>query len=399
MRILVISAYPFPIGYSATNRILSYSKGLVELGHSVKHFSLRPTEKQDNVINQSHQGVFEGVEFEYTNGTTKWSRSKFIMLLQALYGYLKSFYILLNSKYKNPYDFVLISNDNVYYILFLSFYLKILLRIRTVLIVDEFPYVLRESIPIYRYFPLLLKLEPLIGYRFFDGIITMTRPLKEYFSRYKNDLCMMKIIPMTVEPDRFNIKRHEIPKEKYIAYIGDLVKDKDGVDDAISAFYIISNKYPEYKFYIIGSAKNEIDFERLKELVTNYKLTDRIKFLGKIDRNEVPSYLCGASLLILARPDNQRAKGGFPTKLGEYLATGNPVVVTDVGEISMYLTDGVNAFISKTNDPSEFAEKIDEALSNPNKSKAVGIKGKELAYGVFNYRIQARNIAEFLISL
>ena len=49
-------------------------------------------------------------------------------------------------------------------------------------------------------------------------------------------------------------------------------------------------------------------------------------------------------MLVLARPDNIQAKGGFPTKLGEYLATGNPVVVTKVGEIPNYLIDGVNAF-------------------------------------------------------
>lgn len=399
MRILVISVYPFPIGYSATNRILSYSKGLVELGHSVKYFSLRPTEKSDKVINKSFRGVFEGVEYEYTNGTTIWSKYKFIKFLQALYGYLKSFYILLNNKFENPYDFVMISNDNIYLIFFLNIYLKIFLRIKTVLIVDEFPFVLRKNISIYRLFPILLKIEPLIGYRFFNGIITMTHPLREYFSRYKSDKCMMKTIPMTVEPDRFNIQNQEVPKEKYIAYIGDLVKDKDGVDEAISAFSIISPKYPEYKFYIIGSAKNENDLIRLKELVAKYKLADNVKFIGKIGRNEVPYYLCGAKLLILARPDNERAKGGFPTKLGEYLATGNPVVVSDVGEISNYLEDGVSAYISRTNEPSEFAKKIDEALSNPEKSRVLGMKGKELAYSVFNYKTQARNIANFLISL
>ena len=73
--------------------------------------------------------------------------------------------------------------------------------------------------------------------------------------------------------------------------------------------------------------------------------------------------------------------------------------MSDVGEISNYLEDGVSAYISRTNEPSEFAKKIDEALSNPEKSRVLGMKGKELAYSVFNYKTQARNIANFLISL
>jgi len=399
VRILIISVYPFPIGYSATNRILSYSKGLVELGHYVKYFSLRPTEKPDKVINKSSKGVFEGVDYEYSNGTTIWSRYTFIKVLQALYGYFRSFYVLLFKKLFKSFDCVLISFDNVYLIFLLSFYLKLLLRVKTVLIVDEFPYVLRENISVYRLFPILLKLEPIIGYRFFNGIITMTRPLRDYFIQYKNNSCKMKIIPMTVEPERFNIQKDNIIKDKYIAYIGDLVKDKDGVDNAISAFAIISPKYPDYKFYILGSAKNENDLVRLKEQVAKYKLTEKILFIGKVNRDKVPTYLCGATLLILARPDNERAKGGFPTKLGEYLATGNPVVVSDVGEISVYLTDGLNAFISKSNEAFEFSKKIDEALSNLTKARDIGKKGRELSHNVFNYKVQAQNMAEFLNEL
>ena len=63
----------------------------------------------------------------------------------------------------------------------------------------------------------------------------------------------------------------------------------------------------------------------------------------------MPKYLCNAKLLALARPDSIQAQGGFPTKLGEYLATGRPVVVTKVGEIPDYLEDGVNAFLSDIN--------------------------------------------------
>ena len=55
--------------------------------------------------------------------------------------------------------------------------------------------------------------------------------------------------------------------------------------------------------------------------------------------------------MALARPTNKQAEGGFPTKLGEYLATGNTVVVTNVGEIGEFLHDKVNAFVSDPDSP------------------------------------------------
>ncbi len=399
MRIFIVSVYPFPVGFSATNRIISYAKGLVESGHFVKYFCLRPTEQPEKTVNVNFQGSYQGIEYLYTGGTTIWSRYLIFKILQALYGYLKAFVLLTAERFNNNFDSLIISSDNVYLIFPLSFYVKTILRKKAVLIVDEFPHILRENNRIYRIFPFLLNLEQKLGYNYFDGIITMTRSLHDYFMGLKSKACKMKVIPMTVEPERFDIKIDTSKKDKYIAYIGDLVKDKDGVDYAISAFASISNKYPGYKFLIIGAAKNNEDFLRLKELVFSYNLQERIIFTGKVNRDDVPKYLCNAELLVLARPDNERAKGGFPTKLGEYLATGNPVVVTKVGEIPEYLTDGVNAFISNSNDPVEFAVKINEALSDFERAKSIGKKGKELAFGVFNYKIQAANMAGFLNEL
>jgi glycosyltransferase involved in cell wall biosynthesis len=400
MRILLISVYPFPIGLSATNRILSYSKGLIERGHAVKYLCLRPTEHRGRVVNENSQGTYAGIEYEYLCGTTVWSDYRVIKAAQAFIGFVKAFYVLCLNAQKKHYDYVIISNDNVYLILPLTALLKYILRKKSILIVDEYPMVLRERIRFYQLFPFMLNLEMKIGYRLFNGIITMTYPLQDYFVPLKGKLCNMQVIPMTVEPERFNFTGHsKLKYEKYVAYVGDLVAGKDGVENAISAFSLISEKYPDLKFYIIGSAKSSLDYENLQKQVKELNLEERIKFTGQLQRDAVPEYICHAVLLILTRPNNVRAQGGFPTKLGEYLATGNPVVVTSVGDIPKYLIDGENAFVSNSADPTEFSLKMDQALSNPEVSKAIGVRGRDLAYGIFNYKVQAKNIEHFLSRL
>lgn len=69
--------------------------------------------------------------------------------------------------------------------------------------------------------------------------------------------------------------------------------------------------------------------------------------MGDVHRDKVPELLCRSKILALARPDNLQSEGGFPTKLGEYLSTGNLVIITDVGDIPFYLKDGESALIAK----------------------------------------------------
>jgi glycosyltransferase involved in cell wall biosynthesis len=110
----------------------------------------------------------------------------------------------------------------------------------------------------------------------------------------------------------------------------------------------------------------------------------------------MPSLLVNASALALARPNNIQAQGGFPTKLGEYLATGNPVVVTSVGEIPNYLKHLENSYIAQPNNPDDFAEKLTLLFSDSSQAQSIGLRGKELAMGIFNYKTQSSSIFKIM---
>lgn len=115
-----------------------------------------------------------------------------------------------------------------------------------------------------------------------------------------------------------------------------------------------------------------------------------------MDRSKIPSFISNAEALALSRPDSHQAQGGFPTKLGEYLATGKPVCVTKVGEIPEYLEDNVSAFMANPGDVDSFADALDRALGNPNISITVGQAGKFIAETIFNSDIQAKRLSDFL---
>ena len=122
-------------------------------------------------------------------------------------------------------------------------------------------------------------------------------------------------------------------------------------------------------------------------------------FLGKMARTDIPVYLNNAEVLAMARPWSIIADAGFPSKLTEYLSTGNPVIATKVGEIPVYLEDNVNAFLSEPDSADAFAEKIEYVLSNYELAQKVGERGKELTRTIFNYNYQTKRMIAFIKTL
>jgi len=125
--------------------------------------------------------------------------------------------------------------------------------------------------------------------------------------------------------------------------------------------------------------------QRVNNILSKMPYSDRIIFTGQLDRKSVIEKINSAYCLVLERPDNIQAKYGFPTKLGEYLSTGKPVIVTSVGDIPLFLKDGENAYISKPDDVVAFANKLNDCLSDPFKASYIGKKGEKLVYREFNY--------------
>jgi glycosyltransferase involved in cell wall biosynthesis len=118
--------------------------------------------------------------------------------------------------------------------------------------------------------------------------------------------------------------------------------------------------------------------------------------VGYKHRDEIPQYIKNASLLVLPRPNSKQAQGGFPTKLGEYLASANPTCVTKVGEISEYLTDNISTFMAKPGDVNSLANAMLRALSEPELAKKIGIAGLRVAEKHFNMQKQAKELNAFI---
>lgn len=226
-----------------------------------------------------------------------------------------------------------------------------------------------------------------------DLMVVMTKKLLEYYTAFTSAHEVKTIhLPMTVDMKRF--RKTQKSCNPYIAYCGTSNFAKDGVDILIKSFAMICKKYPEINLKI--AAFMDLDGKRMIELISDPALLGRIEYVGVLSRDKIPEFICNAEVLLLPRPDSKQAQGGFPTKLGEYLATGNPVCATKVGEIPDYLTDNTNVFFAEPGSIQSFADAMDRALINPANAAKIGLEGKKVAELNFNMEVQSKRLHTFI---
>ncbi|APF20143.1 glycosyl transferase group 1 [Caldithrix abyssi DSM 13497] len=391
MNIVIATSSSIPYGLALSNRILSFAKGFQKNGHNCEILILNPTEKDNRTRNRKPSGFYENIKYRYACKSTIIPSSRILKVLIFFKSIFSSIYYLNKKNENNKIDVILIFHTYSIYLFLISIYSKIK-KIKIIHERNEYPFIgiknVFKKLDYFFYCNVVIKI--------FDGYIFITKELEKYFKNYLNLKKPSIIIPILVEPERFKNRKNNFQLNfNYLAYCGYLWGDKDGVDILVEAFSNVLKIYSDLKLFLIGDISNQHEFKKLFDRLEKLGISNNVVFTGKVSRDEMPYLLYGAKLLLLSRPDNVQAKGGFPTKLGEYLATGKPVVVTRVGEIPYYLKDRVNAFLAKPDSSEAFANKILEALNDYNFAKKIGENGKKLSMKEFNYIFQTKRLISF----
>ena len=224
-----------------------------------------------------------------------------------------------------------------------------------------------------------------------DGLFVISTFLKQAYIDRGVDARKVHIINMTVDPSRFEGLQKQ-GDEKSIVFCGHGANNKDGVDQLIKSFAIVHKLHPDFQLKIIGPKSVKGDASGNVELIEQLGLNDFVVFCGKKSPEEVPQLLKNASILALDRPDSLQAQNGFPTKLGEYLLTGNPVCVTNVGDIQLFLKDGESAFIAEHDNVELFSSKLLWIIEHPLEAAIIGKRGHDVALEHFNPKTEARKM-------
>jgi glycosyltransferase involved in cell wall biosynthesis len=387
--LIFTGGYGFPIGDAYTNRILAFAKGFVKNGCRVTVLIIYPG--HNNI--DEEQGEMDGFNYRFCAGNKR-ANNWFLRKLIGIQGIINTSRILAKLDRKEKIDAVITFSQNFAQ----NFPIYLFTRTFKIPLVrenNEFPrMVLRRG---HSHLNTINKHFFKFVNRFFDGYIYISSALVEFNRPLLPKSMPILTVPIIVDTDRFHFEASE-PK-KLITYCGNLFGEKDGVDILLAAFSKIHLKHPEYGLILIGNTSNKTEMARMKTWIEQHGITEKVVFTGFVHRDEVPALLQRSAVLALARPDNIQAKGGFPTKLGEYLATGRPVLVTEVGDIPKYIRHGFNGFLAKPGSVDDFAKKLNWILNHYAKAVKIALKGKQLTENDFGNIQQSERILDFVSSI
>lgn len=386
MNIILLSR-KYSRGEAWCNRLLAFARGFQCLGCSTKLIFLVSNEQ--SIANSSD---FKGLDVKFVSNFSD-NDSK----IKKLFIYVKA--LASAKKLFKTEDVVITSDGGGTFLTYLRFFTKVR-HIYTE--ITEHPgnfYPQNYNCVIKRYAALLrVRLhEKLLIQNIskINGLFVISKSLKKFFIANGVDERKISLINMFVDASRFNIKKN-LANKPYIAYCGTVTFDKDGVDILIKSFAKFHESHPEYRLKIIGPIYEKKVQEEIPLLLKKCRIEHYVELTGKVAPSEMPSLLMDASILALSRPDNMQNRNGFPTKLGEYLATGNPIVVTAIGEIPQFIHDKKNGYLANPNDVQSFYEKLCEVADNYDIAIQVGMQGKKLVINEFSSIEQARVALKFI---
>lgn len=382
MNITIILNEPYPYGMACTNRIQLYAKGLNSAGAKSKIILPKPkiTNKKLNV---PAKGSFEGVDYQYAAGNAYRSTSFIKRRLADSYGTMRAFFICLK---QNP-DIIIFVGGGLFNIIL---YKLVCLLSGSLYYREksEIPFMEKDNISS-REVKEIKRQSSL-----FDGHIVITNNLGEFFTKELNLKIKTITIPILIEIVN-NLKTPAFSKRRdYILYTGSLLERKDGVVTLLKAFSEVSKIHSELKLYITGDAKQSTDYGLISNTISQLKLNDKVVFTGFVSLEELQQLINEAKLCILLKPENRQNKYNFPTKIGEYMVTGCPVVSSKNETLADFFKDKKNVFFTNF-DAQYIAQTISFVISNPELSEKVGLAAKEMVIEKFNAGNQMKKLKDF----
>jgi len=237
------------------------------------------------------------------------------------------------------------------------------------------------------------------GPRNLAGIVTITQQLNSYFEDNFPSIPKM-VIPLNADYDRIrmgNIIDGKRPKHMTLVYSGSYF-EFEGVNELIDAFKIVEIEHSNVQLILTGDLPYQ-GWEKTKSYTRSLGFKAPIIFTGMLPYEDYIQTIRDAYILLLPKNENVINNSNFPTKLGEYMATGNPVVAGQSPVLDDFLTNNENVVFYKPGDVEEFASRISYLLSHPEERLRIGRNARDFAQNQFDYQHNAKQLDSFMNTL
>jgi len=172
------------------------------------------------------------------------------------------------------------------------------------------------------------------------------------------------------------------PQDRVVGFVGRMVGEK-GIVELVQAMEVVAREVPEAKLMLVGDTLDD-DRDRgtkevLRRMIYQNGLAPRVLFTGFVD--DIPRAMASMDLFVLPS-----YREGMPRSIIEAMASGKPVVATDIRGCREEVVDGLTGLLVPPRDWRALAQAIVQILSRPELARRMGEAGRKRAQELFDER-------------
>lgn len=230
----------------------------------------------------------------------------------------------------------------------------------------------------YLFLPVKFLIENVVR-RNSNILIAMNRDMYAYLvSEGYSDIIQL---PLGVDVDKYE----NCGDEKYILYVGRLHKSK-GIEGLISAFVQLPKNFDDYKLILIGAGPDE---KNLKQFAEKMPKSRNVKFLGHLPNEEVRNYFSKCTVFVLPSYFE-----GFGIVILEAMASGKPVIATNIMGPKDIITHGKDGFLFEKGNVDELTNYLGLCLSSEKLRNEVGKNARKTVEENYSFEKISKNLVK-----
>ena len=198
-------------------------------------------------------------------------------------------------------------------------------------------------------------------------------------------------IPKGVDADRFRPdgptlrEPLHLERKRVVIGVARLVPIKN-VRLLIEAMAKVRLRLPDAHLLLVGDGP---DRSAVRARAAELDLTDAVTFVGSVPQADLPALYRAADVFALSSDfDNS------PNVVLEAMASGLPVVATDVGGVREFVAEGIGGAVVPPGNAAALANALEQYLAQPDRARAAGTHNRIKASAEFSWRSSALQLLD-----
>jgi glycosyltransferase involved in cell wall biosynthesis len=204
-----------------------------------------------------------------------------------------------------------------------------------------------------------------------DAVVAVSNGLREYAFETTPDVPIV-VIPNAIELSVFTPPRQRSQEGLVrLIFVGRLNAFKNVEMLLEVAGRLKENDLDNFELQLVGEGERRANLEHL---AVEKGLTKQIRFFGWVDRAALVELYRQADLFVTATTWE-----GMPNTVLEAMACGLPVVGTRASGLTELVREGVNGYLVDLNDAAAFADRLATLIENPYERQRMGKESRKIA--------------------